>query len=214
MYDAVLFDLDGTLTDPKEGITKCVQYALNKIGIYENNLDNLIRFIGPPLIDSFRLFYNMNEKEAKLAVDYYRERFPVKGIYENKLIEGIPELLHSLKEKNIIIALATSKPLVFAEQVLENFNLTQYFDIIFGADLDGKISEKKDVIREVLKQIPSAKRPVMVGDRMQDVIGAKLCNIPCIGVKFGYAEEHELEQAGAYKIADSVKQLYTILTDE
>ena len=213
MYDAVLFDLDGTLTDPKEGITKCVRYALDKMGIKEENLDNLLCFIGPPLADSFKDFCNMTEKDALRAVEYYRERFSEKGILENKPIDGITELLSALKEKNMTVALATSEPLVFARRVLDNFALTQYFDIVVGATLDGTLSEKKDVIAAVLKQLPNAENPVMVGDRRQDVIGAKLCGIPCIGVRFGYAEENELEEAGADKIAATPRELYTFLTE-
>lgn len=211
MYNAILFDLDGTLTDPKEGITKCVQYALLKSGIDEPDLDKLLCFIGPPLIDSFQMFYSLTREEGEKAVEYYRERFSDIGIYENKLIDGIPQLLDSLKKQGKIIALATSKPHIFAKRVLDNFDLTKYFDIIVGAEFDGTRNEKKDVIDEVLRQLPQNSTPIMVGDRRQDVIGAKECKVPCIGVKFGYAEENELEDAGADYIARTVDQLYELL---
>jgi phosphoglycolate phosphatase len=213
MYNAILFDLDGTLTDPKEGITKCVQYALEKMGFYEPEPDRLLCFIGPPLVDSFMEFYNMPREDANKAVEYYRERFTDIGIYENSLIEGIPKLLEKLKEQNKIIALATSKPHVFARRVLEHFGLTKYFDIIVGAEFDGTRNEKKDVIAEVLRRLPKNSAPVMVGDRRQDVIGAKICCVPCVGVRFGYAEENELEDAGADAIAENVDELYKILTE-
>ncbi len=212
MYNTILFDLDGTLTDPKEGITKSVQYALFKMGIDEPDLDKLLPFIGPPLVDAFSEYYGMAREDSLKAVAFYRERYKDVGIYENKLIEGIPQLLEALKKEGKTIALATSKPHVFARKVLEHFDLIKYFDIIVGAEFDGTRNEKKDVIIEVLKNLPKDATPIMVGDRRQDVVGAKLCSLPCIGVKFGYAEEGELETAGADFIAESVEDLYKILT--
>lgn len=211
MYNAILFDLDGTLTNPKEGITKCVQYALLKMGIDEPNLDKLLPFIGPPLIDSFMGIYNMTNKEALLAVNYYRERFSEIGIYENELITDIPELLSNLKQSGKIIALATSKPIIYARRILKHYNLIEYFDILVGAELDGTRNLKKDVIAEALRQLPCDAAPVMVGDRRQDVIGAKECSIPCIGVRFGYAEKNELENAGVDLIAETVAELSYML---
>lgn len=214
MFDAILFDLDGTLTDPKLGITKSVQYALMKMGFTEPDLDKLLCFIGPPLFDSFSEFYGLSPDDANKAVTFYRERFTDTGIYENRLIDGIPKLLAELKDKGKIIALATSKPHVFATRILAHFQLSDYFDITVGAELDGTRNEKKDVITEVLRQLPSGVSPVMVGDRRQDVIGAKSCKIPCIGVRFGYAEENELEEAGADQIAPTVDALYRMLIAE
>lgn len=211
MYTTILFDLDGTLTDPKEGITKSVQYALSEMGIDEPNLDKLLPFIGPPLVDSFKAFYNMSDEEALSALSSYRERFSKTGIYENAVIDGIPELLSKLKEKGKTIALATSKPIVYAKRILEHFKLAEYFDILTGAELDGTRNAKKDVIAEVLSQLPSNSIPVMVGDRRQDIFGAKSCGLPCIGVRFGYAEENELETAGADMIAENVDELYAML---
>jgi len=214
MFDAILFDLDGTLTDPKEGITKCVQYALMKMGIDEPDLDKLLCFIGPPLVDSFTGIYYMTPDEAQKALAFYRERFTDTGIYENALINGVPELLKKLKKHGKTIALATSKPHVYANRILDFYGLSQYFDIKVGAELDGTRNEKKDVIAEVLRQLPSDASPVMVGDRRQDITGAKLCNIPSVGVRFGYAEENELENAGADFIAENVDELYKILMSE
>ena len=211
MFDTILFDLDGTLTDPKEGITKSVQYALEKMGVYEPNLENLVRFIGPPLVDSFSEFYGFNSDDAIRAVGFYRERFTNIGIYENRLIDGIPNLLENLKQSGKTIALATSKPHVYASRILDNFDLSDYFDVIVGAEFDGTRNEKKEVIEEVLRQLPDSQSPVMVGDRRQDVIGAKLCDIPCIGVRFGYAEENELENAGADFIASTISDLQNLL---
>lgn len=207
MYNTILFDLDGTLTDPKEGITNCVRYALEKMGISPPPGEKLLCFIGPPLVDSFMHFYGMPKDEALQAVEFYRERFTETGIYENALINGTEELLEKLKKKGFKIALATSKPQIFAERILKYFNIIKYFDIIVGAELDGTRNEKKDVIAEVLSRLEPNDIPVMVGDRRQDVIGAKLCGIPCIGVRFGYAEENELEEAGADTIADGTEEL-------
>lgn len=211
MYNSILFDLDGTLTDPKDGITKCVQYALEKMGITPPPQADLLCFIGPPLVDSFMKFCKMSADDAELALKFYRERFSDIGIFENSVINGIPELLKKLKEHGYTIALATSKPQVYAKRILEHFDLAKYFDIEVGAELDGTRNAKKDVIAEVLRQLPETAVPVMVGDRRQDVIGAKACAVPCIGVRFGYAEENELESAGADMIAETIDELYDII---
>lgn len=213
MYDLILFDLDGTLTNPEEGITKSVQYALEGYGITENNIDNLRRFIGPPLVDGFMGFYGMNREDALGALARYRERFSEVGLYENELLEGCEKLLKDLKEKGKKLALATSKPHIYAKKILEHFDLIKYFDILVGAEFDGTRNDKADVIKEVLKQAGEYNNPVMVGDRMHDIIGAKKNNIPCIGVTFGFAVEGELEENGAIKIADSMENLFDILVN-
>ncbi len=214
MYDLLMFDLDGTLTDPEEGITKSVQYALSAFGIDERDQGKLRRFIGPPLVDGFMEFYKMDRKDALRAVEIYRERFSTVGLYENHLFCGADKMLEKLKENNKTIALATSKPHIFAEKILKHFDIMKYFDIIVGAELDGTRNEKSEVIKEVLRQAKNCISPVMIGDRKHDCIGALKNNIPCIGVSFGFAEDGELEENGAVMIADSFDGLCEMLLKE
>lgn len=214
MFDLILFDLDGTLTDPKEGITKCVQYALEACGIVENDLDKLTSFIGPPLVDGFMNFYGFDREKALFAVEKYRERFRDIGIFENNVYDGVAEMLKTLKQAGKKIALATSKPHIFADRILEHFNLVQYFDVTVGAELDGTRNEKDAVIQAVLSQFPDTENIVMVGDRSYDVVGAHTCKIPCIGVQFGYAESGELEKAGADWLAADISALTEILLEK
>lgn len=211
--DYLLFDLDGTLTDPKEGITKSVQHALKAYGIIEEDLDKLCPFIGPPLSDSFREFYNFPEKDAKEAVYKYREYFSVKGWCENKVYPGIEEMLKKLKESGKHLLVATSKPELFAGRILEHFHLSQYFDLIGGADMGETRVRKADVIRYVLEKgkIEDLSRAVMIGDRKHDVEGAALVGLESIGVLYGYGDQKELETAGAGRIARSVADLERIL---
>lgn len=211
MYDLLLFDLDGTLTDSKEGIINCVNHALRACGEVERPAEELLCFIGPPLVDSFMEFCGFDREQAECAVKHYRERFRDVGIFENRVYPGIAELLHHLKEHGKTIALATSKPHVFADRILAHFGLAQYFDYTTGAELDGTRNAKKDVIQLVLAQFPDARQPVMIGDREHDVLGAKACGIPCIGVRYGYAKPQELEQAGTERIAGTVEELEKIL---
>lgn len=212
MYQYLLFDLDGTLTDPKEGITKSFQYALRAFGV-EESLEKLNRVIGPPLIDSFRDFYGFPTEKAKLAVDKYRERFAKIGIHENAVYPGISGLLKELKERGRVLCLATSKPIVFARRILEDFGLSDYFDVTVGSELDGTRNYKNEVIREVFRQLGpiDARRALMIGDRRQDIEGAKLCGIASLGVRFGYAEPGELENAGADYLVSTVEELRTFL---
>ncbi len=212
MYDLIMFDLDGTLVNSEEGITKSVQYALNAFGIEENNQENLKRFIGPPLVDGFMNYYNMTQKDALSAVRKYRERYSKIGVYENELFDGANHLLKTLREKGKKLALATSKPHIFAKEVLKSFNLTEFFDIIVGAEFDGTRNDKADVIKEVLKQSQEYKNAVMVGDRKHDVEGARKNGVDFIGVSFGFAPEGEFEQFGVDKIADSMKELLEFLS--
>ena len=224
----VLFDLDGTLTDPKEGITKCVQYALADFGIIEPDLDALTCFIGPPLLQSFREYYGFDEEEAKRAVAKYRERFSTVGLFENSVFEGVHEMLNKLREKGKVICLATSKPEVYAKKIIEKYGINKYFDIVVGSELDGRRTNKAEVIEEVLHQLavkaeydaatvyakPTAdirEKAIMVGDRHHDIDGAKTCRMESIGVRFGYAEPGELEEAGATYIADTVEDLTKLL---
>lgn len=151
MYQYILFDLDGTLTDPKPGITACVQYALHKMGIEEPDLDKLEPFIGPPLLDSFHEFYGFNEEQGRQATVYYRERFTDTGLFENEVYPGIPQLLENLKAAGKKLAVASSKPGVFVERILEHFGLNAYFDVVVGSGLDGTRTKKEEVVGEALK---------------------------------------------------------------
>lgn len=213
MYQHILFDLDGTLTDPKVGITSAVAHALKFYGIEVENLDTLCKFIGPPLADSFMEYYGFDREQAVEAVEKYREYFSVRGLYENEVYPGIEQLLKALTEQGKKVYLATSKPEVYARQILEYFHLTEYFTFIGGSELSGERVRKGDVIAYVLEheKITDRDKVIMVGDRMHDVFGAKEQNIPCIGVLYGYGNRQELEEAGAAMIKESVEELHDTL---
>ena len=215
LYDVALFDLDGTLTDPKEGITTCVQYALKDIGIEEENLDNLVDFIGPPLKEHFMERYGLSEEAALACVAKYRERFTPIGKFENKVYEGIEELLKTLKGRGIKLAVATSKPLPLAMDILEHFGLAQYFDVVAGSELDGRRTRKADVIKYAFEMLGqkgmSYTNPVMIGDRMHDIMGAKEAGIDCIAVAYGYGSMEELTGAGPSYIASTVMEIADII---
>ena len=213
MFDLILFDLDGTLTDPKEGITNCVKYALEHYGIFETDERTLLRFIGPPLYDSFREIYGFSHEDAKEAVKKYRERFSVVGLFENEVLEGACETLKALKNNGKQIAIATSKPFVYAEKIVKKFGMWEYFDYAVGAEIDGTRNYKDEVISEVLRQakVTELSCAVMIGDRKHDIIGAKKCGIASIGVRCGYAEENELESAGADFIFENLKEVCNFL---
>ena len=210
-YKHVLFDLDGTLDDPFEGITKSVQYAMRKFGV-EADREKLGGFIGPPLTDSFIKYFSLTEEEAKLAVEYYREYYRPTGIFEVRIYEGIHELLATLQAAGYELVLATSKPKVFADMILERFDLAKYFSATFGSELDGTRVKKGEVIEFAFKNHPMDKSlAIMVGDRKHDVIGAHENGIPCIGVTFGYGDRTEHLECGADLIADSVVELKEFL---
>lgn len=218
-YRKILFDLDGTLTDPKEGICKSVQHALRAFDIDEPDLDNLEKFIGPPLTTSFTQFYGFDETMAQRAVEVYRERFGVVGLYENKVYDGIPELLKKLKEKGFILAVASSKPTVYVEKILTHFGLDSFFDVVVGSELDGRRVEKDEVIEETLQRLYDGKEPlreeiVMIGDRSFDVIGAKKHGLSSIGVEYGYSQPGEFETAGADRVCATVLELADFLLEE
>ncbi|WP_425058828.1 5'-nucleotidase [Sporomusa carbonis] len=212
-YEVILFDLDGTLTDPKIGITKSVQYALEKFGIYEPDLDKLIPFIGPPLVESFREFYSLNTSEAHQAVAYYREYFTKSGMYENAVYSGIQELLSKLSCGNKQLIIATSKPTVFSEQIAQYFDIKKFFSLIVGSNLDGSRIHKTEIIAYILATIPQVSREkiVMVGDRKHDIIGAQNNGIDSIAVAYGYGTSAELQQANPTYIVSSVSELEQIL---
>ena len=204
----ILFDLDGTLTNPYEGITKSVQYSLASFGIDENQ-KNLKRFIGPPLTWAFKEYYGFDDEKAAQAVKKYRERFSTKGLYENDLYEGIPELLDTLKKSGSEIILATSKPIEFSEKIIDYFDLTQYFSFMAGSTLKGERDTKAEVIEYALQEmnITDLSQAVMIGDREHDIYGAKANNIESIGVLYGFGNREEFEKAGADYICDTVHNL-------
>lgn len=212
--DYLLFDLDGTLTDPKEGITKAVQYALKHYGIQVDDLDSLCPFIGPPLKDSFQKYYGFPEEQAKEGIQIYREYFSDKGWCQNRVFPGIPEMLGELKENGKKLYLATSKPEVFAKRILEHFGLTSYFEFIGGADLDETRVKKGDVIKYVLDTCglsDKKEKVLMIGDREHDVLGAREQGLECVGVLFGYGDRTEMEECHAAYIAASINELRKML---
>ena len=212
-FDTILFDLDGTLTDPALGITNSVAYALEKMGITPPERKKLLKFIGPPLAESFEKYYGLSKKDSYKAVDIYREYFAPKGIFENTVFEGVSKMLKNLKNAGKTIALATSKPIIFADKILKHFDLFDYFDLTVGSNLDGTLTDKAEVISVVLKKlnITDTETTVMVGDRSHDIIGGAKNNIKTIGVTFGYGSEEELINAGTTKIVHSVSELENLL---
>ena len=213
MYDAILFDLDGTLTDPRIGITKSIQYALSKFSIVEENLDTLISFIGEPLFECFQKYYPLGEEEARQAMDFYREYYSETGIYENAVYPAIPGLLESLHGKGKKLVLATLKPTVFAKRVLEHFEIHVFFAEVAGSNLDAAGFTKTEIIRRaliLLQDIPK-ESIIMVGDRKHDVIGARENRIQSIAVTYGYGSIEELQEAGPTFTAGSIEDLNALL---
>ena len=213
MYETILFDLDGTLTDPGEGITNSVAYALRKYGIEVADRKELYKFIGPPLKDSFMKYYGFSEEEAIKAIEYYREYFRDTGIFENKVYGGVEDMLIALKKADKKIVLATSKPEEFALRILEHFDLKKYFDVVAGASMDSSRSKKGDVIAYALSMcdIPDKKVAVMVGDREHDIIGARENGLDAIGVLYGYGSEEELKECGADYIVGQPEDILDLI---
>ena len=213
MYDIIIFDLDGTLTDPGVGITNSVMYALKKFGIEVTDRTELYKFIGPPLKDGFMNFYGFSENDALKAVDYYREYFRDTGIFENRVYDGVETLLNQIKSRGKKIILATSKPEEFAIRILKHFNLYDYFDFVGGATFDGSRGEKQDVMAYALKtfNVTDVSRAVMIGDRKFDIEGANYFKMDSIGVTYGYGSKEELESEGATYIVDSPSDILELL---
>jgi phosphoglycolate phosphatase len=206
----VLFDLDGTLTDPGPGITNSVMYALRAFGIEPPVREDLYKFIGPPLAQSFEEFYGFSPEKAREAIIKYREYYSDIGIYENELYQGMPTVLDFLKNRGYNLLVATSKLDIFARRILEHFKISEYFDFVAGADINETRSEKADVIAYALKNINNSNsnlQAVMVGDRTHDIIGAKKCGLKSVGVLYGYGNLEELTQAGADVIAAAVADI-------
>ena len=209
----ILFDLDGTIIEPEEGIVNSVSYALNKIGIKENTIGTLKKFIGPPLIDSFQAYYNLDIQKANKAVNYYREYFSKKGIKENSLYEGIDILLKELHLKKIKLFIATSKPTIFAKRILKDYKIDNLFQQIVGSNLDNTRKDKSEIINYVINENQlSINETVMIGDRCFDIIGANKNGIKSVGVTYGHGNEKELKDAKADYIVNTIKELNQILS--
>ena len=209
----ILFDLDGTITDSKQGIAKSVQYALSHYGIEEPDVRKLYKFIGPPLRVSFRDFYGFDAQKAEEVLTKYREYYKDKGIYENLLYDDIKRVISELYDAGKKLILATSKPRIFAVEIMRYFDLEKYFDFIGGSELNGQRDDKAEVIRYVLEQtgISDLSSVVMVGDRKYDVLGAKEAGIDCVGVLYGFGDLKELTEAGANCIVEKAGELLDIL---
>ena len=215
MWNTVLFDLDGTLTDSGEGITKCVQYALRKeFNINVDDLHDLDSFVGPPLKEQFMEYAGIGEEDAERAIRAYRERYRTRGIYENRVYDGIPELLAQLSAEGMTLAVASSKPTEFCREILRYFGLESYFAAIVGSEMNGTRTKKADVIEAALKALSmqdKRRQVVLVGDRKYDVEGARSVGIGSIGVSFGYGSREELEQTWPDVIADTTEELRNVL---
>ena len=207
------FDLDGTLTDPGEGITNSVAYALKKWGIEVNDKRELYSFIGPPLSASFKKYFGFSEDDALKSVEYYREYFRERGIFENEVYGGVPNLLATLKEAGKTLILATSKPEGFAKQILDHFDLAKYFTAVAGATMDEKRTNKAEVIRYALEKLGVKERShiLMVGDREHDILGAKAVGLMSLGVLYGYGDRAELTAAGADLLAETPMDVCRII---
>ena len=213
MYSTIFFDLDGTLTDPGVGITNSVAYALKKWDIEVSERSLLYPFIGPPLSDSFQQYFGFSKEDSMKAIEYYREYFRDRGIFENEVYDGVHELLTALRTEGKKIVLATSKPEGFARTILKHFDLMKYFDFVAGTSMDESRNKKGQVIAYALESLGITDRStvVMVGDREHDVIGAKENGLDSIGVLFGYGSREELENAGATYIAELVGDIFGLM---
>lgn len=216
MYKYILFDLDGTLTDPSVGITNSIMYAQEKMGFEVWERERLYLFIGPPLKEAFMEHFGISEQNAIKTLEYYREYFSTKGLYENRICDGIEELLENLKDSGKVLALATSKPQKFAEKILEYFDIFKYFDVVVGATMDGKLGKKSDVITVALEKIGinDLNEAVMVGDRCYDIDGAKQNGIDSIGVLFVNNDPTELSESNATYIAETPNELLEIINND
>lgn len=198
------------MTESGEGITKSVQYALEKLGKPEEDLDKLRVFIGPPLMEQFMKYADVDETEARRAVEYYRERYAVKGIFENRPYDGVENLLRELKGRGYILAVASSKPEYYVTKILDYFNLSSYFEVVVGSEMNGARTSKTEVIEEALKRLNMSdrrKEVLMVGDKEHDVLGARAAGLACVAVGYGYGTKEELTAAQPLKIVASIEEL-------
>lgn len=211
----LLFDLDGTLSDSSEGITKAVQVALRHFGIEEPDREPLKRFIGPPLTMAFQHYYHFNDADTKTAIQQYRKYYNTKGIFENVLYDGMKELLSELHQKGYTLIVASSKPECYVETITKYFGVDGLFDFLAGSELDGRRTDKQEVIRYALQKacVTDLSQALMIGDRHFDVTGAHQVGISAVGVCYGFGTREELIQAGADALADTVPQLRTLLLE-
>ncbi len=212
---AILFDLDGTLIDSSEGITKSAQYALAHYGIDEPDLKKLFFFIGPPLEYTFRTHYGFSEEKADEAVDVYRERYHDIGIFECKLYPGVGECIEELKRRGYMIGMASSKPEQSCRRILEHFGILELFDDVVGATFDGRIDTKEEVLNEVMRRWSDIPREEMclIGDTMFDIEGANKVGVPSIAVSFGFGNVDEMLKAGAKTVVDDLRKLPDVLAE-
>ena len=208
-YHTFFFDLDGTITDSEQGITNSVKYALNKFGIEEKDRTKLCEFIGPPLDVSFHKFYEFSTEQCWKAIGYFREYYQEKGIFENRVYDGLEEVLKKLINAGVRLVVATSKPEPYARKIIDYFRLTPYFDYVAGMELDGRRKTKAEVIQYALEacKIKDKSSVLMIGDREHDVFGAKTAGIDCLGILYGFGNREELEEAGADYIEESVEDI-------
>ena len=213
MYDIILFDLDGTLTESGLGIVNSILFALERFDIHEKDTEKLKKFIGPPLAESFMNFYGFSEDAAKKAVGFCQEYLKEKGIFEAPLYNGIEALLRDLKEVGKTLYVATSKPEVFARQILEHLQVHNYFQDIVGSNIDGTRIKKDEIISAILEKngVTNKSKVVMVGDREHDVMGARKVGIDSIGVLYGYGDYDELVVAGATHIVKTPEDIFNII---
>lgn len=213
MFDYLFFDLDGTLTDPAQGITNSFIHALKYFGIEIPSYEKLCSFIGPPLVDTFKTQFDFSDEQAAEGVKKYREYFAVKGLLENTVYPGIPELLATLKQNGKKLVVATSKPEEYSIKIIEHFGLSQYFENVCGSLMDETRSKKDEVIEYAIERnhITDRSKILMIGDRKHDMLGAKKCGIAACGILFGYGSREELQTNGADMIAGTVKDLELLL---
>jgi len=214
LYRHILLDLDGTLTDPFEGICRSIMYALEKAGFPVGKPEDYLKFVGPPLPESLEKYCGASPEDIPVLMEYYRERYSGPGLFENRLYPGIVDMLDALKKAGAELILATNKPEPYTLRILEHFGLLRYFDFVSGSTLDGQRGNKTEVIAWAVRQRQLAgclQDCVMIGDRRHDMEGAIANHIPCIGVLYGYGSREELSGAGADRLIETVENLKLLL---